>query len=859
MGLQEAQSSPRVPNLQLMRRRDALPGFLSRDIIDQEIQQLCEKWPAILEDNTIIRKAQGRYRINGREVTVSLRMREATREEEECVSKTPSLDEAKAADGQVMDLSGDLIVRDGPLKQPFLDYVFDTGQKEYYSMAEPDKLENKSVDTPKPLAPDLKGGQLAVQDDRLEAMEIAWTSSDADSLSELPQMPLPPPLPKSSEPVQHAAGIHLTKTCQETSQLCRTYDAEACLVEIVMDMPIAPAGSFPVCHAMFCTPQACAVASPNSPVVMGFAAAKELWRLMVPRFRHVTTEEEAEIVENVTRDDVFCQVGGGPRISEETEKALDEEHFRPGLGAAASGTGSPIRPRPRGVGGTGVARHGYGEVPKLAQEKQDGGPRKRQLLELAGETTGLRKMYLDMRSLIETNRGKIPAILLPEPPGIASNHAKKAFGPEKGPPSSEKFEADSIEGKIVRFKRILGEMRNMAEPGSCRGPAPGPGLEQGPWGLEPAGLCGYPPAPDQAYEGTFLGDGKLYAVRSDIPLMEATSEGARPRETRRRLVYREMGSFLAINHFLSRTPAVVMELPQSLVHELPKHWTSATQGPATGHANEGKGPFHLDPRRRAGGCPQTSAITFLAKHISASLSLWEPLAPTRSGEYGIRLNHSGEGWLSMDPTCPDKSSVFWIHYNVVEDRRAPSHHYLLSDDHANIYFLLNSKAKKMPSAAILMELMLLLNRGLNQWADELAHPDCQGFAPGHRLRVNRLLRGPHGDSSTKPCVELQETDVPGGPVKPSELVMRNSWPQDGAVQLLPLLPAVSDFRGNGPAKVKRRHKYGEVILPGELTFGFGHASKMDQAQVWPDRPLREAPTKQAPAALALDELHLAEL
>ena len=142
---------------------------MSRDIIDQEIQQLCEKWPAILEDNTIIRKAQGRYRINGREVTVSLRMREATREEEECVSKTPSLDEAKAADGQVMDLSGDLIVRDGPLKQPFLDYVFDTGQKEYYSMAEPDKLENKSVDTPKPLAPDLKGGQLAVQDDRLEA------------------------------------------------------------------------------------------------------------------------------------------------------------------------------------------------------------------------------------------------------------------------------------------------------------------------------------------------------------------------------------------------------------------------------------------------------------------------------------------------------------------------------------------------------------------------------------------------------------------------------------------------------------------------------------------------------------------
>ena len=146
--------------------RDAFPSFHSRDIIDQEIQQLCEQWPAILEDNTIIRKAQGRYRINGREVAVSLRMREATREEEESVSKTPSL-EGSRVEGLESD---DLIVRDGPLKQPFLDYVFDTGQKESYTMAEPEKVDAaKPAQWSKPLAPDLKGGQLAVQDDRLEA------------------------------------------------------------------------------------------------------------------------------------------------------------------------------------------------------------------------------------------------------------------------------------------------------------------------------------------------------------------------------------------------------------------------------------------------------------------------------------------------------------------------------------------------------------------------------------------------------------------------------------------------------------------------------------------------------------------
>mmetsp|Transcript_33588 Transcript_33588/g.77502 ORF Transcript_33588/g.77502 Transcript_33588/m.77502 type:complete len:375 (-) Transcript_33588:70-1194(-) len=237
-----------------MQRRDFLAGFLSRDIIDQEIQQLCTKWPAILEDNTIIRKAQGRYRINGREVTVSLRMREATKEDD-------AVDELKTDD------SDDLIVRDGPLTQPFLDYVFDTGKKEFYAMAEP----SKSSEWSKPLAPDLKGGQLAVADDRLEAMGIAWKSlvgTDAMvALGELPTMPVPPPLPRSSEPVQHAAGIHLatfpaypsSTSFPASTQLCRTYGAEAeCLVEIVMDLPIAPANNFPACHAMFCTPQVCA-------------------------------------------------------------------------------------------------------------------------------------------------------------------------------------------------------------------------------------------------------------------------------------------------------------------------------------------------------------------------------------------------------------------------------------------------------------------------------------------------------------------------------------------------------------------------------------------------------------------------
>ena len=78
---------------------------------------------------------------------------------------------------------------------------------------------------------------------------------------------------------------------------------------------------------------------------------------------------------------------------------------------------------------------------------------------------------------------------------------------------------------------------------------------------------------------------------------------------------------------------------------------------------------------------------------------------------------------------------------------------LLWDNQGNVFSLLDSKSRKMPSAAVL--LMLLLHRksctlapfhvkqDVNQWADELTHPDYQGFSPDHRLRVSRLLRGLH--------------------------------------------------------------------------------------------------------------------
>eukprot|EP00439_Symbiodinium_sp_Y106_P026378 s892_g3.t1 len=72
---------------------------------------------------------------------------------------------------------------------------------------------------------------------------------------------------------------------------------------------------------------------------------------------------------------------------------------------------------------------------------------------------------------------------------------------------------------------------------------------------------------------------------------------------------------------------------------------------------------------------------------------------------------------------------------------------VLSDNKGNVYSLLYGKSRKMPSAALLMELMLLIHRhgcllapshvkrDLNQWADSLTHPGFQVFSEDKRLSV----------------------------------------------------------------------------------------------------------------------------
>ena len=70
---------------------------------------------------------------------------------------------------------------------------------------------------------------------------------------------------------------------------------------------------------------------------------------------------------------------------------------------------------------------------------------------------------------------------------------------------------------------------------------------------------------------------------------------------------------------------------------------------------------------------------------------------------------------------------------------------LVSDNQGNVYSILNNATRKMPTAVILMELVYQLyqaghmlapthsRRDDNQWADELTHPEPQGFDPALRV------------------------------------------------------------------------------------------------------------------------------
>ncbi|CAE7937086.1 unnamed protein product [Symbiodinium sp. KB8] len=100
-------------------------------------------------------------------------------------------------------------------------------------------------------------------------------------------------------------------------------------------------------------------------------------------------------------------------------------------------------------------------------------------------------------------------------------------------------------------------------------------------------------------------------------------------------------------------------------------------------------------------------------------------------------------WGASDAGADDFKAHIggWITNSKTSHRSGPILIPVLSDNQGNVYSLLDGKSRKLPSAALLMELMLLIHRqgcllapshvkrDLNQWADSLTRSGFTGFTP----------------------------------------------------------------------------------------------------------------------------------
>ena len=176
----------------------------------------------------------------------------------------------------------------------------------------------------------------------------------------------------------------------------------------------------------------------------------------------------------------------------------------------------------------------------------------------------------------------------------------------------------------------------------------------------------------------------------------------------------------------------------------------------------------------------------LSQLFSKQFPQMSPFSPWSSwtGASDASAEKAGESWIGgwlTDSPEPFKDKVLWFQYKVCQEHHPwafkkndpqkriaalelygtlflalllmaqnPStscrlHIPLVSDNQGNVYSILNNATRKMPTAVILMELVYQLyqaghmlapahsRRDDNQWADELTHPNPQGFDPALRV------------------------------------------------------------------------------------------------------------------------------
>ena len=179
------------------------------------------------------------------------------------------------------------------------------------------------------------------------------------------------------------------------------------------------------------------------------------------------------------------------------------------------------------------------------------------------------------------------------------------------------------------------------------------------------------------------------------------------------------------------------------------------------------------------GRPPKLVRALLGKLFNQRFPLASPFAPTlpwtgaSDAGAGKQADHAWVGGWCSDVPNPDKSHVKWFQHRITPEgepwafttgdpQRAiaalelfgllllvravlicaagsASHTRILvaSDNQGNVFSLLNDSTRRMPNAAILMEIVLTLHdqqvmlgpshvkRDFNTWADELTHPDPQ--------------------------------------------------------------------------------------------------------------------------------------
>ena len=166
---------------------------------------------------------------------------------------------------------------------------------------------------------------------------------------------------------------------------------------------------------------------------------------------------------------------------------------------------------------------------------------------------------------------------------------------------------------------------------------------------------------------------------------------------------------------------------------------------------------------------------------------WSPWHGASDASASHQKEYYIGGWLSSEPT-PSKGTVHWFHLRLEESNfpwlfktktasamipalellgsliliafilRMGERHQLavripvITDNQGNVFCMLNNKTRQMPTAAILMQLVLTLHKGgaqlapshvkrdLNQWADELTHPNPTGFNPDYCLDAKTILK-----------------------------------------------------------------------------------------------------------------------